>query len=144
MERTSLYAYMQFSGNDDFPLQALTDSLGVQPTKTWQVGDRVNNHSPLKRFYTCWMYQTEKKETLVVEEVLDPIYELFEPKIQTINELKKRFNLNVQLELVIEIENGHTPGLVISPAFSRFAGSIDAFLDIDMYVYAFSEEDYYD
>lgn len=79
-----------------------------------------------------------------MEEVLDPIYELFEPKIETINELKKRFNLNVQLELVIEIENGHSPGLVISPAFSRFAGSIDAYLDIDMYVYAFSEEDYDD
>lgn len=141
MEQTTLYAYIKFSGNDDFPLEAVTESLGIEPTQTWKVGDRVNHHTPLERFYTCWMYKTEKLETLVVEEVLDPIYDLFHPKVDTINQLKKQFDLDVQLELVIEMENGRTPGLVISPEFSRFASSINAFIDIDMYVHPFSGED---
>lgn len=38
------------------------------------------------------------------------------------------------------MENGRTPGLVISPQFSRFASSVDALIDIDMYVYPFSGE----
>ncbi|MEK4629094.1 MAG: DUF4279 domain-containing protein [Solibacillus sp.] len=141
MEQTSIYAYIQFIGNDDFPLEIVTESLGVEPTQTWKVGDLVNNHTALERFYTCWKYKTAKLETLVVEEVLDPIYDIFHQKVDTINQLKKQFDLNVQLELVIIMENGNTPGLVISPEFSRFASSINALIDIDMYVHPFSGED---
>ena len=61
--------------------------------------------------------------------------------IQLINQLKKQLDLEVQIELVIEMENGRTPGLVISPEFSRFASSINAAIDIDMYVYPFSGEE---
>lgn len=35
--------------------------------------------------------------------------------------------------------DGYTPGLVISPSFSSFAAAIDAYIDIDMYVWPFSE-----
>lgn len=140
-EQTALYAYIKFTGNDDFPLDTVTESLGVQPTSTWKVGDRVNTHTPLERFYTCWKYETEKLETLVVEEVLDPLLETFGSKVDIINNLKERLNLNVQIALVITMENGRTPGLVIWPEFSRFASSINAFIDIDMYVGAFSEDE---
>jgi len=45
--------------------------------------------------------------------------------------------LHVQIELVITMIDGYTPGLVISPEFSRFAAAIDAYIDIDMYVWPF-------
>ena len=35
--------------------------------------------------------------------------------------------------------DGYTPGLVISPELSHFAASINAFIDIDMYVHAFND-----
>ena len=35
--------------------------------------------------------------------------------------------------------DGYTPGLVILPEFSRFASSINAFIDIDMYVESYNE-----
>ena len=140
-EQTALYAYILFTGNDDFSLDAVTESLGVQPTHTWKVGDRVNTHTPLMRDYTAWKYETETLETLVVEDVLDPLLENFGGKVDIINDLKERLNLNVQIALVITMENGRTPGLVIWPAFSRFASSINAFIDIDMYVGAFSEDE---
>lgn len=139
-EQTALYAYIKFTGNDDFPLDAVTESLGVQPTRTWKVGERVNTHTPLKRDHTAWKYETETLETLVVEEVLDPLLENFSGKVDIINNLKERLNLNVQIALVITMKNGRTPGLVICPEFSRFASSINAFIDIDMYVGAFSED----
>lgn len=60
-------------------------------------------------------------------------------KTDTINQLKKELSLNVQIELVITMIDGYTPGLVISPEFSSFAAAIDAYIDIDMYVYPFSE-----
>lgn len=141
MEQTSLYAYIQLTGNDDFPLEVVTERLGIQPTRTWKVGEKVHPDNPLKRFYTCWKYEIQKLETLEVEDVLEPLYNLFHPKVETINQLKQQFDLTVQIELVIEIENGRTPGLAISPEFSRFASSMDALIDIDMYVYSFSGED---
>ena len=141
MEQTTLYVYIKFIGNDDFPLHAVTESLDVQPTKTWKVGEKVYADKPLERYYTCWIYETEKLETLVVEEVLDSLYELFSSKVDTINQLKEQLDLEVQIELVIEMENGRTPGLVISPEFSRFASSINALIDIDMYVHPFNDEE---
>lgn len=42
MDKTRLYAYIKFIGNDDFPLDVLTERLGVKPTSTWKVGSRVN------------------------------------------------------------------------------------------------------
>ena len=138
MEQTTLHAYIKFTGNDDFPIDVLTESLAVQPTTTWKVGDRVNAHTPLERFYTCWKYESEKVETLDLEEVLRPIVDTFKYKVDTINQLKAQLDLNVQIALVIVIENGHTPGLVISPECSRFASAIDAFIDIDMYVNPFT------
>lgn len=141
MEKTSIYAYIKFMGNNDFPLEALTESLGVKPTSTWKVGDRVNKHTPLERFYTCWKYESEKLETLDPEDVLRPLLDLFKLKVDIINQLKEQLDLEVQIELVIEIKNGQTPSLVIYPELSDFAAAINALIDIDMYVYTFSESE---
>lgn len=141
MDKTTLYAYIQFSGNDDFPLDVVTENLGVKPTSTWKVGDRVNNHTPLERYYTCWKYESRKLETLDPEDVLRPILDVFKFKVDTINQLKEELNLDVQIELVIVMENGQTPGLVIYPEFSGFASAINAFIDIDMYISSFTVDE---
>lgn len=142
MGKTTLYAYVSFTGKDDiedFPLEVLTERLGIQPTETWRVGDKLNiNHSSVRSF-TCWKYESKTLETLDVDDVLLPILYVFQSKTDTINQLKKELNLNVQIELVITMIDGYTPSLVISPEFSSFAAAIDAYIDIDMYVYPFSE-----
>jgi len=140
MQKTTLYAYIKFTGKDDvddFPLEVVTERLGVQPTETWRIGDRVNNF--ISRFYNCWKYESERLETLDVDDVLLPILNVFQSKTDIINQLKEEFNLYVQIELVITIIDGYTPGLVISPEFSHFASTINAFIDIDMYVESYSE-----
>lgn len=140
MEKTTLYAYFCFTGKDDvddFPLEVVTERIGVQPTETGKVGDKGKYSSSLQ--YTCWKYESETLETLEADDVLLPILNVFQPKTDTINQLKKELNLNVHIELVITMIDGYTPGIVISPEFSSFASDINAFIDIDMYVYPFSE-----
>ncbi|MEK4386194.1 DUF4279 domain-containing protein [Solibacillus sp. FSL W7-1464] len=138
MEQTSFYTYIKLAA-DDFPLEAVTERLGVEPTNTWKVGDEVRRNRSLKRFYTCWKYQVGPVQSLDVDDVLNQLYDVFNPKVDVINELMQQYDLNVKIVLVIEMENGQTPGLVISPAFSRFTSSLDALIDIDMYVSPFSE-----
>lgn len=100
MEKTTLYAYVSFTGNedvDDFPLEVLTERLGLQPTETWRVGDKVNiNHSRIRSF-TCWKYESEILETLDVNDVLLPILNVFQSKTDIINQLKTELNLDVRL-----------------------------------------------
>ncbi|KGR76281.1 DUF4279 domain-containing protein [Ureibacillus sinduriensis] len=141
MEKTYLCAYILFSGNDDFPLEVITERLGIQPTLAWKVGERrypnLPNH-PLQS-YTGWKFEIQNKETLDTENVLRPLLETFQSKTDVINELKEELFIDVHLELVIQIYDGYTPALVIYPEFSKFAAEINAYLDVDLYVSAFNE-----
>ncbi|WP_277584925.1 DUF4279 domain-containing protein [Psychrobacillus antarcticus] len=142
MNKTSLYAYILFSGNDDFPFDVVTDRLNLQPTKTCKVGERVKPNHPINQLVhsnTGWYFEIETKESLDTEDVLRPLLEVFQTKTDTINQLKEELNLDVHLELVIQIYDGYTPALVIYPEFSKFAAKIDAFLDVDMYVFSVDE-----
>ena len=144
MNKTSLYAYIQFSGNDDFSLDDLTKILGVEPTKTWKVGERIkpNHHiNHLTRSNTGWRFEIDPLESLDTEDVLRPLLEVFQSKTDMINQLKEELNLDVHIELVIQIYDGITPGLVIYPEFSKFAAELNAFLDVDMYVFSSNESD---
>ncbi|WP_230874956.1 DUF4279 domain-containing protein [Lysinibacillus cavernae] len=140
--KTTQYAYLLISGNDDFSLEVVTQRLGILPTATWKIGDSVQPNNPrnlLEHSYTGWKYESAALETLETQEVLHPLLEVFQSKIDIINQLKEELTLDVQMELVIQIYDGHTPGLVIYPAFSKFLSEINAFLDIDMYAYSYDE-----
>ena len=140
MEKTSLYAYISFTGKDDvddFPVEVVTEMLGVQPTTILRKGDRINDKHT--RWFTSRKYESGKIETLYTDDVLLPILNVFQSKVDSINQLKRELNLNVQIELVMTIFNGDAPGLGIPPEFSRFAADINALIDVDMYVYPFSE-----
>lgn len=140
MEKTSLYAYISFTGKedvDDFSVEVVTEMLGVQPTRILRIGERINDVRT--RSFTSWQYESETLETLDVDDVLLPILNVFQDKTDSINRIKKELNLNVKVALVITMIDGFTPGLVIYPEFSKFAADINAFIDIDMYVYPFSE-----
>ncbi|MER2009398.1 MAG: DUF4279 domain-containing protein [Psychrobacillus sp.] len=140
MDKTSLYAYISFTGKedvDDFPVEVVTEMLDVKPTRILRMGERINDVRT--RSFTSWQYESETLESLDVDDVLLPILNVFQEKTDSINRIKKALNLNVKVALVITMIDGSTPGLVIYPEFSKFASDINAFIDIDMYVYPFSE-----
>lgn len=140
MEKTNLYAYINFTGKDevyDFPVEVVTETLGVQPTTIWRMGERINDKHICS--FTSWKYESGTIETLDTDDVLRPILNVFQYKTDTINRIKEELNLSVRIELVITMINGYTPGFTISPEFSRFASAINASIGIDLYVYPFSE-----
>lgn len=140
MEKTHLYAYISFTSKDDsnhFPTEVVTEMLGVEPTTIFQMGERINDVRT--RSFTSWNYESDTLETLDVDDVLLPILVVFKDKTDSINLVKEKLNLYTIIRLVITMIDGQTPGLVISPEFSQFASAINAFIDIDMYVYPFSE-----
>ena len=74
------------------------------------------------------------------KDVLLPLLNAFKSKTKIIIQLKEELVLDVKLELVVHIYNGYTPAFVIYPEFSRFAGEINAFLDVDMYILSMNQK----
>ena len=137
MEQTSFYTYMKLAGDDDFSLDEVTKRLAIEPTDVWHVGDKIRPNSPLERFYTCWKYKVGPVQSLDIDDVLNPLYDQFHSKVDTINALKEQYNLSVRIVVVIEIENGNKPALTIAPAFSHFASRIGAHIEVDLYAYPY-------
>ena len=141
MEKTRLYAYIVFESNEVFPLEVVTSRLNVQPTRTWKIGERITPDHPTnkrERAFTAWKYEIDK-ETVDSDEVLCPLLEVFQEKTHIINELVEELKVGVRLQLVMHIYDGNTSGLYIHPAFSQFSAAINADLDIDMYVFPYSD-----
>lgn len=106
MEQTSFYTYIKLEGNDDFPLDEVTERLRMEPTEAWRVGEKVRPGSPLERLYTCWKYKIGPVESLDVDDVLVPLYDRFHSKVDILHALKEQYDVSVRIVVVIEIENG--------------------------------------
>lgn len=142
MEKTKVQAYFSLSNNDDdFPLDEVTKRLNIQPSRTTKVGEPLPLNSARHYFYTTWEYGLGYKETLDVDEVLMPVIEKFESKVNDILLLKKDYNLVAKFYIVIEIHNRCSPGLAIYTRASKLATEIGADFDIDLYAYPFNELD---
>ncbi|WP_391122491.1 DUF4279 domain-containing protein [Psychrobacillus sp. L3] len=141
MEKTRVQAYFSLSNDDDFPLDEVTKRLNIQPSRTTKVGEPLPLNSARHYFSTTWQYGLGYKETLDVDEVLMPVIDKLESKVIDILLLKKDYNLVAKFYIVIEINNGRTPGLAIYTRASKLATEIDAVFDIDLYAYPYNELD---
>ncbi|MEH7387950.1 DUF4279 domain-containing protein [Bacillus sp. JJ1521] len=54
-------------------------------------------------------------------------------KVSIINEIKKIYSVECKFFIVVEIEDGDTPGLYLDRDVINFASNIEAAFDIDLY-----------
>nr|WP_170295525.1 DUF4279 domain-containing protein [Chengkuizengella sediminis] len=124
-------AYFSLFG-DSFPLEKATKKLGITPTKTYKKGDRIRDLS-ITRKVTCWDLSTDYQESFDVNEQLDQIIKQIQEKDSIINEIRKTYSVECKFTIVIIIEEGYTPALYLNNEVIKFASSIDAEFDIDLY-----------
>ncbi|WP_096272049.1 DUF4279 domain-containing protein [Paucisalibacillus globulus] len=145
-KKTSIEAYFSLEKNEpdyDFAISAVTDRLGILPTKTKKKGEWVNMSSPPKRkhSYTQWKYRTGRIETYNFEMVIKQIVHTFKDKVDTINELKQELQLEPKLCAVVYVEDGISPGYLIESEVMQFAINIGAELEIDDFISGFVENE---
>ena len=75
MEMTKVMVYFNIKGGD-FPLETVTELLGITPTNTMKNGELRSPEHPSYRF-TSWSYGTDYEETLDIDNQLLPILEVF-------------------------------------------------------------------
>ena len=141
--QTTVKAYIMFSGNDDFELEAITQALQTLPTNSWKVGQRMKADHAINKFtypYTAWCYEPNLDASAPLETWLVALKDVFEQHTDLLNHLIETYNLDVQIEVVSHIINGEAPKFIITPEISRFLASIHAYLDFDIYTHAYSPQ----
>ncbi len=134
MQTGNTYVYFAFTG-DNFDPQVVTDRIGVTPTETWKKGDKGKYKPTLA--YSCWKLSTEEgKEYIMVDSLVEEIIGQLFDKIEIINELKNRFELDSILEIVMYIDTNEeqsTPALGHDLKTIEFLHRTQTKTDVDIY-----------
>ncbi|HDR7742528.1 TPA: DUF4279 domain-containing protein, partial [Bacillus pacificus] len=93
-------AYFSITG-DIFPVEAITDALNIEPTRTYKKGDIVArrdnpNLVSTKKLYrkeTDWNLSTGYQESYDINNQLHVILKSLEEKTEPLKQLKKKYDL---------------------------------------------------
>lgn len=133
MDKTKVKVYFSLFG-DAFPLEEITERLEITPTKTYKKGDLIPNRSiPLYRKETSWDLGTGYQVSLDVNNQLQKIINKLKNKASIINEIKDAYSVECKFFIVVKIEEGNTPGLYLDKEIIKFASTIEAEFDVDLY-----------
>ncbi|WP_442846175.1 DUF4279 domain-containing protein [Leeuwenhoekiella sp. H156] len=122
--------YLYFSFHSDFfDTEVVTKELGLKPTSLIIKKDPVPKTS-------SWKYKIEAGNEIDLETPLKKLVEIFEPKIETINRLKKDLNLASRLQFVIDIDispEASTPYFGLDKRTIDFLSNTATEVDFDLY-----------
>ncbi|PEC55498.1 hypothetical protein COK56_06810 [Bacillus cereus] len=134
-------AYFSATG-DIFPLEAITETLSIEPTRTYKKGDVVaRRDNPnlvftknLYRKETDWTLSTGYQESYDINNQLHVILKLLEEKTEQLKQLKKKYDLEFLFMVVIQVENNESPAMYLQKDIIDFASSIQAEIHFDLYI----------
>jgi hypothetical protein len=106
-----------------------------------QVFDDSSNYNneprpKIKHDFSRWDIQTGYQESDDINIQVNQIYQILKKKINILNELKPKYELDYRLVIVINIEDNEKPGMCFDHYIIDFLHEIGAIIDIDMYIYS--------
>lgn len=134
-------AYFSATG-DIFPLEAITDALNIEPTRTYKKGDVVARRDnpnlvftkTLYRKETDWTLSTGYQESYDINNQLHIILKSLEGKTEQLKYLKKKYDLQFLFMVIIQVENNESPAMYLQKEIINFASSIQAEIHFDLYI----------
>ena len=131
---SSSYVYFALKGGS-FDTDEVTNRLGITPTDSWRKGDKGFYKTAVE--FAMWRLSTDKgKEYIQIDNLVDEIVSKLYDKIEIINDLKRQFQLNSVLEIVLYIdtnEDNSTPALGHDLRTIEFLYRTGTTTDIDIY-----------
>ncbi|WP_270341634.1 DUF4279 domain-containing protein [Bacillus mobilis] len=134
-------AYFSATG-DIFPLEAITEALSIEPTRTYKKGDVVARRDnpnlvstkTLYRKETDWTLSTGYQESYDINNQLHVILKSLKEKTEQLIQLKKKYDLEFLFMVVIQVENNESPAMYLQKEIINFASSIQAEIHFDLYI----------
>jgi hypothetical protein len=107
LNKTQVKVYFSLYG-DDFPIDNVTESLGIEPTNSYKKGDVIlrklnpNVVSTKVQFRneTAWELGKDYQESYDVKEQLDQVIRPLKNKAAIINQLKNNYKLECNFLIV--------------------------------------------
>ncbi|NKW84905.1 DUF4279 domain-containing protein [Bacillus cereus] len=135
-------AYFNVTG-DIFPVEAITEALSIEPTKTYKKGDVIErrdnpNLVSTKNLYrkeTDWTLSTGYQQSYDINNQLYFILKSLEGKTEQLKHLKKKYGLEFLFMIVIQVENNESPAMYLQKDIIDFASSIQAEIHFDLYIF---------
>lgn len=135
-------AYFNVTG-DIFPVEAISDALNIEPTKTYKKGDVVERRDnpnlvstkTLYRKETDWTLSTGYQESYDINNQLHVILKSLKEKTEQLKQHKKKYDLHFLLMVIIQVENNESPAMYLQKEIINFASSIQAEIHFDLYIY---------
>ena len=132
-ETNSCYTYFRIAGN--FDPDRISEMLGLRPDKQWKIGDLRRNGTA----YDCalWTHGTCTSYDVITNNQLLITLEDFFPRIHTLQEIKREYDVSFFLTIVPTISTEEsTPVLSPSLDVMRFCCETETEIDLDLYVYS--------
>jgi hypothetical protein len=134
MKNGNTYVYFALKG-DKFDPSTITKQINLTPTETKQKGDIGKYKNILE--HSSWELSTEKgREYLDVEKIVEELIDKLFDKIEIINALKKTYDLNSVLQIVLYVDTNEeesTPILGHELKTIEFLFKTETKTDIDIY-----------
>jgi len=122
------YLYFAFDA-EYFDTEIITQELKINPSSVMIKKDPVPKS-------TSWDYKIIAGNDINLETYLEQLLDIFEPKIELINDLKKNYNLATRLQFVIDIDidpEASTPSFGLNARAIDFLGKTGTEVDFDLY-----------
>ena len=131
MTENRCYTYFRITG--DFDPDVITEQLGLQPNKTWKIGDKRCNGTTYD--FSSWVFGYCDKYDVLVENQMHTTIDPLLDKMDLLNEIREKFDVTFTLEIVPTVYAENTsPCLAPSMNVIDFCHSTKTQIDIDLYV----------
>lgn len=122
------YLYFAFDA-ESFDIDIVTDELKLEPTSVMIKKDPVPKS-------TSWEYRIDAGSNIDLEIHLERLINIFENKVDEINQLKERLKLETRLQFVLDIDinpDSSTPYFGLNKRTIDFLGRTGTEVDFDLY-----------
>src|SRR5215813_1932997 len=99
---TSILSSFLLTG-PSFNPEDITRRIGLEPTKTWKTGDRIQD-SLIQRKQTGWACSMPREESLDLGKQVAALLERLGPFLSRINEVRGELGLEAEISCAIYIE----------------------------------------
>jgi hypothetical protein len=120
--------------DDNFNFIKLTEALDIMPSKVRKRLDFPAQSINSGIATNEWVMSIRKENCSSVSEILDQVQQIFNNKEYLIIELCKRYDLSITVSIVIDMEEGNGPEIVLSKENIKFLSNIDAEVGFDVYI----------
>ena len=96
MTENRCYTYFRITG--DFDPDVITEQLGLQPNKTWKIGDKRRDGTTYD--FSSWVSGYCDKYDVLVENQMHTTIDPLLDKMDLLNEIREKFDVTFTLEIV--------------------------------------------